>query len=102
MLHEFVCEEHRCVESFPTKEKLDEHKKHEHTRKTCPHCDKLVPDLNLAFHIKRYHDEDEWIICDLCGKVSTNKHMYKKHYEKEHTQVEKEEEKVQCDVCGKW
>lgn len=95
---EFKCSYLGCVESFTTQKMLDDHFATNHTRTECPHCKKMILVSYLAQHIKKRHDVDTRVICDICGKVSVNTHMHIQHYQAAHVVSEK----LQCDICGQW
>lgn len=94
----FKCTQAKCVESYETQEKLDEHVKQNHTRAECPHCHKMMKLYYLPIHIKLYHDKDQRIVCDLCGHVSNNINIHKSH----HRLVHDIQPKLQCDICKDW
>lgn len=94
----FKCPEPKCVESFDTQDNLDTHVKQNHTRILCPYCKKRMKLYYLPQHIKLYHDEDQRIVCDLCGNVSRNKNTHKTH----HLLVHDVQPRLQCDICKEW
>lgn len=52
----------------------------------------------LSEHIRLNHDETQRVVCDICGKVSSNMRVHKAHYQLAHV----EQQKVQCDICKAW
>lgn len=95
---EFKCQYKKCVESFDTKAKLDNHFAQSHTRNECPHCKKMILVSYMAQHMKDRHDENHRVICDICGKVSTSVYAHSSHYQTLHVV----QEKIQCAICGDW
>lgn len=81
-----------------TEDELNKHKEDAHTRTECTHCGKMIIVSYLSNHIKLRHEQDKRVVCDLCGKVSNNKHAHKYHYQLEHDV----QQKLQCDICGEW
>lgn len=97
-MKEFRCQHVNCVDSFETQALLDDHFSTSHTRKECPHCKKLILVSYIEQHIKDRHDTDKRVVCDLCGKVSSNAYMHASHYQVMHVV----HEKLQCEICGDW
>lgn len=95
---EFKCHEYRCVESFTTQQQLDEHTTKYHTQVECSYCHNSMTRFYLSKHIKLYHDESRFVVCDQCGVISSNKGKHEKHILSMHTQ----KEKLQCDICKSW
>lgn len=95
---EFKCNELKCVQSFATKAELDQHMIQFHTRVPCPDCNKLIASFYLNEHKKLNHDETQRVVCDLCGRVSSNMPMHKVHFQCAHMN----QEKLQCDICKAW
>lgn len=94
----FKCSQVKCVESYDTQEKLDEHLKQNHKRSECTHCNKKMASYYLPTHIKLYHDKDQRIVCDLCGHVANNMYLYQSHHRIAH----EIQPKLQCDICKDW
>ncbi|XP_063604653.1 zinc finger and BTB domain-containing protein 17-like [Penaeus indicus] len=86
-----------CNEDFPSRTELEDHT-HE-TVHECKFCGKQYQNrVNLQTHIKRYHEETEWMKfkCATCGKnfgflTALERHM------KEHNP----NQKFCCEQCGK-
>lgn len=95
---EFKCKSRACVESFETKQLLDEHFQADHIHVQCSHCKAKVLQRYLAEHIQMRHKNENNVICETCGKVSLNKHMHLVHVKMNHDV----RGKCQCDICGKW
>lgn len=94
----FKCTQVKCVESYDTQQKLDEHLKQNHKRSECLHCNKKMASYYLPTHIKLYHDKDQRIVCDACGHVSNNMYLYQSHHRIAH----EVQPKLQCDICKDW
>lgn len=62
------------MDSFMTEDELNQHKVDAHTRTECPHCNKMIIVSYLATHIRLRHEQDKRVVCDLCGRISNNKH----------------------------
>lgn len=90
--------ETKCVESYESQSDLDEHTRQAHTRVACPHCDKMIVSYYLPTHIKLIHDEEQRIVCDVCGNVSNNARKHENHIRISHSV----QQKFQCDICKSW
>lgn len=95
---EYRCLHYQCVESFKTAELLEQHKQDVHATTQCPQCGKSIQVTGLSRHMKLIHETDQRIVCYMCGKVSTNKHMFNVHVRTEH----ETHERLQCDICKEW
>lgn len=96
---EFKCQHMFCVESFDTRQSLDEHFTANHSRSECPYCKKMILDAYYMQHVRDKHEEEKrGIVCELCGKISLNKHRHTIHFQTAHGETEK----LQCDICGQW
>lgn len=88
-----------CPSSFVTSIELNEHIGSRHPKERCPFCDKVFLGVSLAKHIQNIHQKRFGVICEMCGKGSTNRAAHRiSHYEKEHSDASR----VQCDICGVW
>lgn len=79
----FSCHHYSCAESFATAQLLEEHQI-KHSKVPCPRCGKMILSKGIAKHIRQVHEVDQRVICDLCGKVSSNIHMHKYHVRSDH------------------
>lgn len=79
----FDCRHYNCAETFATAELLDDHQI-KHSKVPCPRCGKMILSKGIAKHIRQVHEVDQRVICDLCGKVSSNIHMHKYHVRSDH------------------
>lgn len=98
MALQFKCMQRKCVDSFESQQKLDNHVKENHARVQCSHCNKMFAPYYLTEHIKLNHDETQRVVCDICGKISSNMRAHKTHHQLAHV----EQQKVQCDICKAW
>lgn len=46
--------------------------------------------------MRKVHEENSQVVCDLCGKMSNSQRTHREHFENEHTG----QERIQCDICG--
>lgn len=86
------------MESFAKKTMLDRHHRRQHTTKPCSYCGKSIRAAYIRAHMRKVHEENSQVVCDLCGKISNSQRTHKEHFENEHTG----QERIQCDICGEW
>lgn len=94
----FSCSADGCVESFATQKEFDAHTIEYHTRVECSLCHKSVRTVYLTQHMSLNHDQKKHVVCDQCGKVSSNSVKHRKHLVAQH----EKQEKLQCDICKTW
>lgn len=95
-LKEFRCKYAKCVESFDTEQTMTEHFEQTHKQIQCVQCNRMVLQTNIVKHIEENHSNNS-AMCELCGKVLSNKYTYQAHMRTVHTA--REETKMQCDIC---
>ena len=87
----FVCPLESCSQSFPRRDKLEEHVKKEHDTYECGlhHCGKVVVDVERENHMKLFHQDKPGYECALPGYESTtslfNEEAARKHLRKHHS-----------------
>ena len=105
-----------CGRHIITSKVLEEHiQQHEGTRDysknkdedyTCPHCGKIRNGKRMNEHIKFRCLKNPEIIpetCEICGKISLNRHQHKQHISRKHGEKKKKAVPVEsvCSICGK-
>lgn len=81
--YSFSCRHYSCAETFATVDLLEEHQI-KHSKVPCPRCGKMIMSKGIAKHIRQVHEQSQSLICEMCGKVSSNIHMHKYHVRSDH------------------
>lgn len=99
LTHELLphkCPIRKCIESYLTKDEMENHIEKIHPRAPCPICNNLIQKKYLQTHIQLYHEKLHRSICDVCGKDFIKPNDLKMHK----TFAHERRDKPTCDICG--
>ncbi|KAL4715437.1 hypothetical protein ACJJTC_015340 [Scirpophaga incertulas] len=84
-------------------QQLDEQKNEDVEKVSCDVCTEVFPTISKAItHKHKVHpDHDAKYFCPWCGKLFTMKHLYNKHLQCNHDDMERKNDvNFHCDVCN--